>query len=89
VVDAEVTMTVYQAVLRLQAFRDSAGRFPEAVDEAFEGPEDTEGFAYQRLAEDRFRLSVVRGDQVVVYETGDSLASLAARAVQTLQQVRR
>lgn len=78
--EAELRMTVVQAVLRLEAFLDSAGALPLELVTAFEGPEDVEGLHYERLAPDRFRLSAVRGDAVLLFESGDSIGPWIAEA---------
>ncbi|GMV08132.1 MAG: hypothetical protein AMXMBFR53_44070 [Gemmatimonadota bacterium] len=87
-VEAEVRMTLYQAVLRLEAFRDSAGAYPERLEQAFEGLEDLEGLVYLRVAPGQIRLEASRGAARAAYRTGDSLAALAGEAVRVMQRVR-
>lgn len=87
-VEAEVRMTLYQAVLRLEAYRDSAGSYPEGLEVVFEGPEDLEGLLYERLDPARFRLFATRGVASAMYQTGDSLAAVLGDAVQVLERVR-
>lgn len=86
--DAELRLTIYQVVLRLQAFQEEAGAFPERLDQVLEAPEDREGMEYARLAPDRFRLTGVRGEAVILFETGDSLDDLLGNARRTLEEVR-
>jgi hypothetical protein len=85
VAEAELRLTVYQAVLGVEAFRARAGRLPDDLLEVFEGPEDAEGLTYQRLDDARFRLTGVRGDRAVLYETGDSISSLLGNARRMLE----
>lgn len=87
-VEAELRMTVVQAVLRIEAFRDSAGSLPTTLLDAFERPEDVEGLTYDRQGPDRFRLSAVRGVTGVLFESGDSIAAWAADARRVMEEVR-
>lgn len=81
---AGLRMTVYVAVLRVNAFRDRAGRLPDALAEVFEDPEDLVGLTYERLDAARFRLTGVHGDHAVSYESGDDLRSLVGDARRVL-----
>jgi hypothetical protein len=87
-VDAEVRMTLYQAVLRLDAYRDSVGFYPEGLEAVFEGPEDLEGLRYERLDPARFHLFATRGAASAMYQTGDSLSAVLGDAVRVLERVR-
>ena len=87
-VEAELRMTVVQAVLRIEAYRDSAGSLPPTLLETFEGPEDVEGLTYDRLGPNRFRLSAVRGASSVLFESGDSIAAWVAEAKRVMEEVR-
>ena len=86
--DAELRLTLYQVVLRLEAHQQEAGALPERLDQVLEAPEDREGLEYVRLAPDRFRLTGVRGEAVILFETGDSVDDLLGNARRTLEEVR-
>lgn len=85
VAEAELRLTVYQAVLTVQAYMERAGALPRDLMDVFDGPEDVEGLVYERLDDRRFRLTGVRGDRVVLYETGDSVSALLGNARQMLE----
>jgi len=87
-VEAELRMTVYQAVLSVEKYRDSAGSLPVELAQVFEGSEDLEGLTYQRLDGSRFRLTGVRGGSAVLFESGDSLSSLLGTARRTMENAR-
>lgn len=81
-------MTVYVGVLRVRRFRDRTGHLPESLADVFEGPEDLKGLTYERLDEARFRLTGLRGESAVMYETGDDLGALVGDARGILERSR-
>lgn len=85
VVEAELRMTVAQAVLRLEAFREETGALPADLLEVFEGPEDVEGLVYERLDAGRFRLSGTREGAAVLFESGDPIADWMAGARRVME----
>lgn len=87
-VEAEVRLTAYQAVLRLDAFRDSTGVYPESLAEVLEAPEDQEGLSYQRLSAGRFRILARREGATVSYDSSEPVSTLLAGAPRTLEEVR-
>lgn len=86
--DAELRLTVYQVVLRLQAYQQETGAFPSRLDQVLDAPEDREGMEYVLLSPGRFRLTGVRGESVVLFETGDAVEDLLGNARRTLEEVR-
>lgn len=85
VADASLRLTVYQAVMAVQAFHVRTGVLPGELDEVFPDPVDRSGLTYQRLDFRRFRLTGLRGDRAVMYETGDSISGLLGNARQMLE----
>lgn len=68
--DAGVRLKIYLTVQALQAFRDSAGRWPASLDEVGFA---SEGLAYRRL-DTTFQIVATSGDTPFTYRSGDDLA---------------
>lgn len=88
VAEAELRLTVFQAVLAIEAHVERTSALPTSLLDVFEGPEDFDGLVYENLDAGRFRLTGVRGDRVVIYETGDSISALLGNARQVLESGR-
>ena len=61
-------------------FQSRTGRLPATVAEAVPDPIQADRFEYAATGPDVFRLTVVRGDQVVVYSSDQSLRELVGSA---------
>ena len=73
-------MDVYVVAVRILNFQARTGRLPTTVEEAVPDTIRADRFEYATDGPGRFRLTAVRGEQVVVYVSDQPLTELVGNA---------
>ncbi len=85
--ESSLRMDVYMVAVRILNFQSEIGRLPSTVEEAVSSPIEADRFEYAAAGPDRFLLTAVRGDQVVVYSSDQSLRDFVGNSQIVLEGV--
>ena len=83
--ESALRMDVYMVAVQILRFQERTGRLPATADEAVADSMTADRFEYALMRPDMFRLTAVRGDQVVVYSSDESLAELVGTSELVLE----
>lgn len=83
--ESGLRMDLYMVAVRILSFQSSTGRLPANVEEAMPDPLGVDHFEYVVLNGGDFRISAVRGEQVVVYTSDRPLEELVGNAQRVLE----
>ncbi len=73
-------MDVYMVAVQILNFQEKTGRLPTNVEEAVPDPVGVDRLEYVSAGGGGFQITAVRGEQVVVYSSDQSLRDLVGSA---------
>ena len=83
--ESGLRIDVYMVAVQVLRFQSTTGRLPATVEEAVTDHIQADRFEYAVTGPDMFLLTAVRGDQVVVYSSDQSLTQLVGSAQLVLE----